>query len=1017
MLRIVRLLTFWMAGWCLLFGTAAAATGSLAGGAAFQHAISSAFGGGMALAEDAQGFIWLGTQAGLVRWDGYLERAYLADPARADALPDSYVSTLHVDAAGRLWVGTNAGGLARYDPRTDSFERVADPQGLVGSEAAAFADRSPGSLWVGGSRGLAWLDLSTMTLQAVPLPATVGRVKALWAGRGGALWVAGEGGLWRRAAADSAFVPIGLPTRDGRRPRAARLLEDSQGNLWVGTRLRGAYVVRPGATVGTPVHEKQHGDLSSDTVQGLVEAQPGEVWIGTYGNGIVRVDLAGHRSQRERHDATQPSSLVDDSVGALLRSRSGLVWVATNYALSRHDPRQDLTDALYGGPGKPVRSNNVPAVLGLRDGRIWLATGESGAQILDPALGRVTELRPNAARPETALPKARVIALAQVPGDEVWIGTQGGLFRARPDGDGLSRVHLPDVPPTTEIWALYVQDGTLWMGGQDGLWALDLSQPPGSPRVRRIAVPGGTRVTALTATSGVLWVGTNDGLGRLNEAAARVDMLPSDPRDPSALPGGMVSSLAVDRQGRLWVATFGRGVQVASGTNARGAMAFRRLSTLDGLPHNGVDALVVDREGLVWASTDDGLARVDPATLDVRAFRAGQNVGLTLFWTGAGSTLPGGELLFGGQGGLLVVHPERVRAEPAPPPPVITEASVGGRAVPAARLMDGAGVVLPADAPSLTVEFASLAFTDRDQLRYAYQLEGFDSDWVAAPPQRRLASYTNLAAGRYTLKLRVARPRDGWSAPLTLAVQVQSHWYQHPVAQVVAGLLAIGLLLGVERVRMLVMRRRQARLEALVARRTAELERRTSELHASRAQLEQMAFFDGMTGLPNRRWFADDLRRTVAEVQRGGEGFAVALVDLDRFKEVNDRFGHDAGDAVLVEVARRLREALRAGDRAARLGGDEFVAVLRPIGDDLDALAAVCGRIVEALAQPIALPDGQKASLGCSVGVARCPLDATDVDRLLKAADLAMYEAKAAGRGQWRLWQAAREAAVLDPAP
>lgn len=994
-----RLLGLLIAGCALLAGAACAAAGSLGGEVAFQHTVSSAFGGGMALAEDAQGFIWVGTQTGLVRWDGYLERPYPVDPARPQALPDSYVRTLHVDAEGRLWVGTNAGGLAWYDPGTDGFGRVADPQGIVGSEAGALADRAPGSLWVGGARGLAWLDVASGRLQREPLPPAVGAVKALWASRSGALWVAAEGGLWRRSTGASSFEQIVLPTRDGRPPRAARLLEDSRGHMWVGTRLSGAYRVRPGASVGTPVLSRDHGGLDSDTVRGLVEARPGEVWIGTYGSGIVRVASDEGRSERERHDATRPSSLVDDNVGALMRSRSGLVWVATNYALSRHDPHQDLADALHGGPGRPVRADNVPAVLGLRDGRIWLATGEYGAQVLDPSNGRVTELRPDSRRPESALPKARVIALAQAEDGDVWIGTQGGLFRADADGTRLVRVPLPGVPPTSEIWALHVRGRRLWVGGQDGLWCMDLA-PGRRVAVRRVEVPGGTRVTALAETADDVWVGTNDGLGQLKAGADRIEMLRSDPRDPGALQGGMVSSLTVDRQGRLWVATFGRGLQVVDG-----AGKVRRLSTLDGLPHNGVDALVVDAKGMVWASTDDGLARVDPGTLEVRAFRAAQNVGLTLFWTGAGSTLPNGELLFGGQGGLLVVHPERIRDEPPPSTPVVTEASVGGRELPPGLLREGARLTVPPEAPSLTVEFASLVFGERDQLRYAYQLVGFDAGWTEVPAQRRLASYTNLAPGDYTLKLRVAPLHGEWSAPLALAVTVEPRWYQHTVVRAVLGLLAGALLLGVERVRMLVLRRRQARLEALVAQRTAELEHRTRELHASQAQLEQMAFFDGLTGLANRRWFSDDLARTLAEVQRGGDGFAIALIDLDRFKQVNDGFGHAAGDAVLRTAALRLREAVRSGDRVARLGGDEFVALLRPVGEDLDALGAVCARMVMALAQPIDLPGGQAVQIGCSIGVARCPRDASDADVLLKAADEALYEAKAAGRGQWRLWR------------
>ncbi|HEV6964394.1 diguanylate cyclase domain-containing protein [Roseateles sp.] len=1004
----VRWFRLFFSAWWLVAGLAAAAPAP-GGGVAFQNTVSTLVGGSMSLAEDAAGFIWVGTQSGLVRWDGFLGRSYPVDPARPDALPDSFIRTLYVDTAGRLWVGTNVGGLARYEPRTETFVRIADPQGLVGNEVRTLAERAPGSLWVGGNRGLAWLDVGSGRLQGEAVPAGLGSVRAVHAGRDGALWLAGDGGLWRRGAGQAEFTPISLPTREGAAPRVTKLLEDSQGRLWVGTRLSGVYAVEAGGAVGRPVRESGGSDASSDTVREIVEARPGEIWIGTYGDGVLVLDVASGQTRRERHEAARASSLVDDSVGAMLRARNGLIWVVTNFALSRHDPRQDLTEALYGGPGHAVRSANVPAVLGLRDGRIWMATGEYGAQILDRERDKVTELLADPARPDTALPKARVIALAQGRGDEVWIGTQGGLYRARSDGSRLARVRLPGMPPSSEIWALVLRQDRLWVGGQDGVWEVDLSRPDAPRALRHLEVPGHVQVTALAWAAGVLWVGTNEGLARLAEDASEVAMLPVEPGDPSALPGGMVAGLAVDRQGRLWVGTFGRGLQVASGQRPDGTPAFRRITTAEGLPHNGVDAVVVDGEGMLWASTDDGLARIDPATLEVRSFRAAQNVGITMFWTGAGSALPNGELLFGGQGGLLIVHPERVREALPPPRPVVTEARLGGRTVPAAMLLEEGGAVIPAASRSLMVEFTSLAFTDADTLRYAYRLAGFDADWVETPAQRQLASYTNLPPGRYVLELRVAPQRGAWSAPLAIPVQVEALWYQRRGVQALGGLLLLLLLVGAERLRSLMLRRRQARLEALVA-------QRTEELRESQAQLEKMAYFDGLTGLANRRLFNEELRGRIAEVRRGGGGFALALIDLDRFKQINDEYGHAAGDAMLVAAAQRLRDVVRAGDRVARLGGDEFVALLRPVGDSLEALDAVCSRIVEELGRPLSLPGGQVVQAGASVGVARCPQAAEDADALLKAADVALYEAKHAGRGQWRLWQPPTTPASLIPA-
>jgi diguanylate cyclase (GGDEF)-like protein len=182
--------------------------------------------------------------------------------------------------------------------------------------------------------------------------------------------------------------------------------------------------------------------------------------------------------------------------------------------------------------------------------------------------------------------------------------------------------------------------------------------------------------------------------------------------------------------------------------------------------------------------------------------------------------------------------------------------------------------------------------------------------------------------------------------------------------------------------------------------------RRTAELQASEQRLEQLAYFDGLTGLANRRHFNDDLQVLVGQARRGAE-FALVLVDLDRFKPINDLYGHDTGDVVLKTVGSRLRLATREVDLVARLGGDEFAVLLRQPGARED-VAAVCERIIATFTRPIPYRS-LSLEVRASVGVARCPQDAGDAESLYKSADVALYAAKEAGRGSWRWAGAAVE--------
>jgi diguanylate cyclase (GGDEF)-like protein len=293
----------------------------------------------------------------------------------------------------------------------------------------------------------------------------------------------------------------------------------------------------------------------------------------------------------------------------------------------------------------------------------------------------------------------------------------------------------------------------------------------------------------------------------------------------------------------------------------------------------------------------------------------------------------------------------------------------------------------------MSVEFSSLDFSAPDRNRYRYRLDGFERDWNETDAGHRVATYTNLQPGRYVLKLQ-GSDRDGvWSGrTLSIPVKVMPAWYQTWWFYLLAVVLVVAAIIAVIQMRTGVLRNRQRQLEALVEERTAELTR-------SQAQLEHMAYFDALTGLPNRRMFHEDLRKAMAWARRERTGFSLLLIDLDRFKQVNDTLGHDAGDALLKEAAIRLRSVLRENDCVARMGGDEFAIVLM---GDCDA-NTVCQRIVRSFAAPVHF-QANKLQTSPSIGVAAFPDDGEGEDALYKSADIALYRAKAAGRNTWRYY-------------
>jgi diguanylate cyclase (GGDEF)-like protein len=989
------------------------------------------------VAEDGNGFLWVGTLGGLARWDGYRFKVYRADPHTPGAFPDNLIQTLHGDSAGRLWIGTSAAGLVRYDAPADRFVTyAAGPNGLSHVSVRSIEDDGAGGLWVATEGGLDHLDPASgriVRAADVGAPLAGATIHVVRRDSQGTLWVGSSAGLFRRAAGAAAFVPVALPSDRGQQPEPVSIAEDSASRLWVGTRQHGAFVLdRQGRLPVEVVHEVDPPDgvdlLRNQQIVAMVEAQPGEMWLGTVSQGIVVIDWATGQTRRIRHLPSWPVSLIDNALRDLYRDRAGLVWVASNRGLSRHNPLQSAILTRFGGMSGPGRdgegdSVQVSWIQPMPGGHLWLGTHQGGIDIVDAYGARVGRLAPEASRPESALPKDIVLGMTRADDGNVYIATKRGLYRAAADGRRVARVHLAGRDPSASVWAVLADGDTLWLGGQtDGLWRLDLRTGAATPLLRDAAhrLTDDRIVVLARGADGRLWVGTRNGLNCYDPSSGALERYRPDLAAPRGLSAGFVTALYADAQRRLWVGTYGGGIDVLPLDSA--ASPIVRLDTSRGMPDNTVNALLEDRQGRVWASTDNGLALVDPVTLAVRALRRAEGVVFPTYWTGAAARTADGELLFGGAGGMTVVRPERLQPWRYHPPVVVTDVQIGGKSVPAAQSPSQAGadrpLVVPADANSLAVEFAAIDLSAPERNRYAYKLEGFDRDWLSTDATRRLAAYTNLPPGHYRLLLRGSN-RDGvWSdQALALPVVVLPAWHQTLWLRGGAVLATIALLVLVVQARTRLLRARQAELERKVRERTAELEGLHRALKEKSAVLERSSITDPLTGLHNRRFLTEHIEADLAgSLRRAQEARAAGatpidtdivflLIDVDHFKRINDRRGHAAGDEVLVLFSRRLRSVMRESDHVVRWGGEEFLAVARDT--DLAQAEELAERIRAVMAgAPFVLGTGEAVTVTCSIGFAclpslPAPPQALHWQDVVRLADCALLAAKRAGRNGW----------------
>jgi diguanylate cyclase (GGDEF)-like protein len=653
---------------------------------------------------------------------------------------------------------------------------------------------------------------------------------------------------------------------------------------------------------------------------------------------------------------------------------------------------------------------------------VWVSTVDNGVIVMDAAL-RVSALltlpavtaasapaRPAAGAPPQRSAAAQIAAMARAADGTVWLGSEGGVFQL--DGARhLLRSLFHGSGSTNRLLA--ESDGSLWVGTEDGLYRL----APAARQLVRVAQRGGKTlngdVFALAlAPDGDLWVGTDKGLLRLPRGQG--ELVAVDSPTGAGLGNPAVISLLFDRQQVLWLDTAVAGLHRMTRWDGQRA-SFDRISERHGaVGHPFGCNLMEDERGRIWTHQ----FVYDPSSDRLTALTAADGVDFGTGWYRAYAKAPDGRLLIGGTRGLLVVTPSIYNRPSYVPPIVVSELRIDGQRVPAGRLATD-GLRLTADKRSFSIEFAALDYSDTDYRRYAHRLEGEDPDWIDTNADFRVATYGRPGSGRHLLRVRASN-RDGQWMPreLEIDIDVLPAWWQSTWAGVAVVLGASALVLVLVHLRTRLMRLRQQQLEHMVQRRTAELDSVSQALQRKSTELEQASLTDPLTGLRNRRFLNDNIehdlamsvRRHEAHISRGRAlddtaDLVFFLIDIDHFKRVNDEFGHDAGDAVLVQLCQRLRQVFRDSDFLVRWGGEEFLIVARGTSRSYAAGLAERARAVVA-DDPFVLADGTQICKTCSIGFVCFPPSpqharALDWASLVKLADTALYAVKQRGRNGW----------------
>ncbi len=993
------------------------------------------------IAEDRTGYLWLGTEDGFDRYDGYSFQHAMGEASESGRLASDYVAAIAVDDGDSLWLATDGDGVLRRDSSTGHFEALADRvdnrQTTVGLERvrAVHFDRH-GMLWIGSrNAGLARFDPRTRKLER--FRARNGKsglssdsTFALFEDRGGTLWAGTEVGLDRFDPHARRFIPQPLPL--GRRASVRAMLQDGLGSFWVGTT---AGLVRLDATTRAPTlytHDSANArSLPSDSVNALLQDRSGRLWVGTTA-GLALFDRATGTFDVYRNDPADAKSLPDDNVVSLFEDRNGLIWIGTQFGgLAKWNPR---TWSFGHNPAREeagFASRNIMAITEDRAGRLWVGTFDGGIAIMDRSTGRATSLRKQGDAPR-ALSDDRVMALLTDRTGAIWAGTMGGGINRIDAQTHRVTVFRHSATNSESLGADGVMSlledsrDRLWIGTYGGgLSRFDRATGKFhsyiADKLNADSVSS-DRVTALAEDpSGLLWVGTDGGgLNVLDPSNGSFHRLQHDPKDVRSLSADTVYAIHVDARGRVWVGTRGGGLnRVIGNPREPQAITFNHLTEKNGLPNGTIYGIRSDLQGALWVSTNYGLARVDPESGNARAFHRSHGLQGEEFSYGAHYSNARGELFFGGANGFNGFSPTQLQFNTVPPEIVLTSLQFPNRPpMTGAAARHARSLRLGYHDDTITLEFAALDFAAPLTNRFRYWLEGSNRGWVDAGT-RRTVTYSNLPGGKYTLHVAAANADGTWNTRgLAIPLQVDPPpWRSKAAYTAYFALVVLACLAGwaAFRYRLKNEARQREMLEKLVLERTRELAAHAQALEVANRRLEEASFTDPLTGLGNRRSLKHTMPQLIASLPRG-ERLALMVVDLDRLKPINDEHGHEAGDRVLVHVSRILRDCLQGVDAVVRWGGDEFVVV--HACSNLEAASELAERIRIAVStHRYRLTGSSIARTSCSVGFAMYPFvravpGLLGWEEVLRLADAALYRAKSR-RNAWVGWSGRKVAPDL----
>ncbi|MDO6445912.1 response regulator [Colwellia sp. 1_MG-2023] len=723
---------------------------------------------------DKQGYLWVGTGDGLNRFDGYNFTVYKSDLENTNSLSSSNINSLIEDKNNNIWVGTIS-GLNRFNKKNNDFTTFThiptNINSLSNNVINSMVLDPTDTIWIGTEKGLNRFDGSNFTHL---LPDST--IQALQIDDQNNLWIATKkNGLLKLNVNTQKLTPV-INNNN------ITTLAVHKSELWIGTKNGVILYDIQQSLIKT---NSEFSQLFNNKQINSFLFHNDELWVGTQTKGIIRYSFITNDVQLIQANDANPNSIGHNQITTIIADKSSNIWIGNFiYGLDKYELNNEQFNHInqVKGSENTLSSNTVMGFALLPDDKLLLSTYDAGLNQYNKSNGKYTHFRHQPHNPKSISSDS----LAKLVYDEnngVWIGTvNAGL--ALFDNKTNTFTHFnhqnnnkKSISHPAVLDIVQQDDNTLWVGTWGGglnrfnIQEQTFEHYKHNPSNKNSL--SGNNIWALHLDkTGSLWIGTqNNGLNKFNLNTNQFTHYKHDENNRNSISSNFIASIYEDKNGILWIGTFSGLNKLNPKTNQ-----FTNYTEKDGLPNDVIYTILEDNQGFLWLSTNNGLSKFDPINETFKNYDESDGVQSKEFASLSAFKNQSGELFFGGTNGYNHFYPENIVDDLTPPKVVLTDFRVHNEHVVLTResadkdtftidsvINELEELTLTYNEKLISFEFSALHFSEPMNNQYAYMLQGFDDDWIYTDAKNRRATYTNLPAGHYTLRVKASNGDGYWN--------------------------------------------------------------------------------------------------------------------------------------------------------------------------------------------------------------------------------------------------------------